>query len=210
MSEHPVRRKLRQEIIPYVVSADLLRKAWYYRLHAFYSYWGDMIAGLSALGIGHPLINAFLPPNSENKGVSVDLSKIIEGSSAWFLIPGFISALAWFGARMIFTREDGRTKAVLARSCCRSFQQIELKLHLILIGSYPMPELSDLALTQVQPLVDRGIQDGFWIWAGPAPEIDSNVEIKLGAFCEKYENNWVAAPPLFLSPSWKWRAESLG
>ena len=50
-TDHPVAQKLQREVLPYLLSAKLLRRQWFYRLHAAFGYVTDGLAALAAVGL---------------------------------------------------------------------------------------------------------------------------------------------------------------
>jgi hypothetical protein len=56
MSDHPVRRALQRDVLPYLVSARRLKEQWFYRLLVTFGYTTDLVAGLAALGLAVPIL----------------------------------------------------------------------------------------------------------------------------------------------------------
>src|SRR5215831_18459356 len=54
--EHPVQRKLRDQILPWLESGKLLHKQWFYRLYVLFGYATDVTIALGAFGISLPLM----------------------------------------------------------------------------------------------------------------------------------------------------------
>ena len=113
----------------------------------------------------------------------------------WLYYPTLVFALAWIVLRVAFNREEGQKRAVLARSCTQMMKQVEAKLHRVLLKQDPMAGLNGLVDEQIAPTVDRNIQENAWPWAGPAPDIDQEVEKQLVRLCSKFESNWTPVDP---------------
>jgi hypothetical protein len=57
MTDHPVKRKLERDVLPYLISARQLRKQWFYRLHTLFGYTTDLVVAFAAIGISSPLLS---------------------------------------------------------------------------------------------------------------------------------------------------------
>lgn len=111
-------------------------------------------------------------------------------------IPTVVAILTWVTLRVVFTRQGGQKRAVLAKSCIQTMKQAEARLHRVLIKSDPMPDLNSLVEEQIAPTVDRNIQEDAWPWSGPDPDADSEVEKQLLLLCNKYQGNWASIDPM--------------
>ena len=197
MPDHPVKRKLRGEILPYLVSSQSLPRQWFYRLHAVFGYTTDILAALAGIGVTTPLLQLLAPtPASGDEGLNASLPSALTTLPHWLYVPMAACVIAWIVLRVGFNREEGQKRAVLARSCRQTMKQAEARLHRILIKPDPMPELTSLVEELLVPTVDRNVQENSWPWSGPDPDADPEVEKQLAKLCEKYEINWAPVDPL--------------
>lgn len=186
---HPVATKLRRQVLPYVESAKMLERQWFYRLHQVFGYTTDVTVALGAIGIGLPLLTALTKPEG------ADVTKILGGNPAWLYYSSLGFVVVWVILRVAFNREDGQKKAVLARSCRLTLRQAEASLYGLLDDADPMPALNKLIQEQIKPTVDRNIQEGSWPWSGPSPEVDRAVDERLASLRERYEAGWRLVDP---------------
>jgi hypothetical protein len=188
--DHPVKQKLKDQILPWLESAKLLHKQWFYRLHVLFGYATDVTVALGAIGISFPLITILTQPSGKADGANANVLAAIPHNSRWLYL--FIAAcvVAWVILRVTFNREDGAKKAVLAKSCRQTMKQLEAKLFHILTQTDPMLDLNKMVVEQIAPTVDRNIQEGSWPWPGPAPGIDPVVNERLRDLCERFSSRW--------------------
>lgn len=187
-TEHPVGRKLRDQILPWLESGKLLQKQWYYRLHLLFGYATDITVALGAVGIALPLATLLTQP-TEKVGNANALS-LLPQNPTWLYYLAATFVVGWVILRVTFNREDGQKKAVLAKSCRQTMKQAEAKLFFVLAQPDPMPDLNKLLIEQIIPTVDRNIQEGSWPWNGPAPGIEPAVETNLNSLSDKFSTNW--------------------
>lgn len=191
--EHPVRRKLRDQILPWLESGKLLDKQWFYRLSLLFGYATDVTVALGAVGISLPFMMLLTQPPGESSNASV--LALLPQNPRWLYYLGATCVVGWVILRVSFNREDGQKKAVLAKSCRQTMKQAEAKLYQVLVQPDPMPELNKLIIEQIAPTVDRNIQEGSWPWNGPAPGVESAVEMQLDSFSRKFSANWSPVDP---------------
>jgi len=193
-AEHPVRRKLRDQILPWLESGKLLQKQWFYRLYVLFGYATDVTVALGAVGIGLPLMVLLTQPPEKSSNASV--LALLPQTPGWLYYLSATCVVGWIILRVAFNREEGQKKAVLAKSCRQTMKQAEVKLYHILVQSDPMPDLNKLLVEQIAPTIDRNIQEGSWPWSGPAPKVESAVEKQLDAFSRKFSTNWSPVDPI--------------
>lgn len=194
MSSDPVKRKLGREILPYIISARRLRRRWFYITHSIFGYTTDVLVALTAIGLSSPILDFFAngePTAGHDDSARVSLAEVLSSVPQWLYYPTIAIAVVWVLLRVAFVREDGQKRAVLARSCFTSLRQVEARLHKILVKEDPMADLMKLADEEIWPTVDRNIQERSWPWAGPAPDIEKEVEELLRNFCSRYESGWL-------------------
>lgn len=193
MPEHPVQRKLKDQILPWLESAKLLRKQWFYRLYLLFGYTTDITAALATIGIALPLTTLITQPLEKEGNSSILLH--LPRDPVWLYYVSALAVLIWVILRVAFAREDGQKKAVLAKSCCQTMKKAEVKLYHLLAVADPMPELNKLISEQIVPTVDLNTQEGSWPWSGPAPEVEPAVKARLDFFSSKFSANWSPIDP---------------
>ena len=191
MPDHPVTEKLRNSVLPYVVTSRRLPKQWYYRTNWLFGTTTDVVI---ALGAASP-VAGFLSGQAGADGKPVSLPVLLDSVPERYYIVVLILSALWVALRVLFAREEGQKKAVLAKSCVQSMRQASAKLHRILDDTDPMPALNKLVQEQIEPVVDRNIQDGSWVWDGPAQDVEDEVETILNGLRKKYEGKWAAVNP---------------
>ena len=192
-SEHPVRRKLRDQILPWLESGKLLHKQWFYRLHVLFGYATDITVALGAIGIGLPLMT--LLTQSAEKPAEPSVLALLPQHPRWVYYLAFICVVVWVILRVAFNREEGQKKAVLAKSCRQTMKEAETKLYQVLVQADPMPELNKLLAEKIVPTIDRNVQEGSWPWSGPAPGVDPAVEMQLNSLSRRFSSNWSPVDP---------------
>lgn len=191
--EHPVRRVLRRDVLPYLISAQRLKRQWFYTLHTVFGYTTDLVVALAAVGISTPLLALAGTISDTQKEVGGGaIPGILGGLPAWLVIPTGIGILTWILLRVTFNREDGQKRAVLAKSLLLSIRQAEANLPAILSKADPMPELTVMLEKTIRPPIDRNIQEQSWPWTPFAPDIEAEVTKRLDDLCKTYEADWTA------------------
>ncbi len=190
MGDHPVKRKLRNDILPYFATAKRLRRQWFYVSHVVFGYATDLLIALSAVGVGWPAVSTILMNQQEKNSPPGSLAAAMASVPEYMAYPFGMLLILWIVWRVVFNREDGQKKAVLAKSFTLAMHQAEARLPRILGDPNPMPAITKLYEEILWPTVDRGIQEGAWPWFPIAPEVDKEVEQQLDAICQKYESQW--------------------
>ncbi|PJA32339.1 MAG: hypothetical protein CO187_04505, partial [Zetaproteobacteria bacterium CG_4_9_14_3_um_filter_53_7] len=185
MPIHPVKRALERDVIPYIVSGRNLRKQWFYQLHYVFGYTTDIVASFAAVGIGAPIFDII---NADAKPEKIQ-SALLQVPSSLF-VPVVLIFIAWVVLRVIFSKEDGQKRAVLAKSCLKSLDVAEAKLHKVLSQPNPMPDLIELLEKQIRQPADRALVEGAWPWLPFAPDCDDEISNMLDKLCQRYESDW--------------------
>lgn len=196
MSDHPVKRKLRNDILPYIVTARRLHRQWFCVLHIVFGYTTDLLVALTAIGVVSPALSAFLATPQVNGSENLTITSLIATvpKKLYYLVISLI--IGWVILRVAFNREEGQKKAVLAKSCRLAMRQAEAKLPRVLDVPDPMPGIIKIYEEVLMPTVDRGVPDGAWPWTPFAPGIDGEVERQLSELCQKYESQWAPVDPI--------------
>lgn len=190
MSDHPVKRKLRQAILPYCVSAQKLKWQPLFLTYGFYAYVHDFLAALVGAGIAPPLIGLFGDGQGGSEGARQITAAVAEFDNIpWYISVAFFAFLLWTILKVIVTRASGEKRAALAQSCRKEFRRLEARLQSELSQPNPMPALNEIE-KEVRALVDRNIAEDAWPWRGPAKGIDEQVEKELDEISRRFEQNW--------------------
>ncbi len=191
MTEHPVKRKLRNEILPYLASARRLRRQWFYISHIIFGYTTDILVALTTIGVVSPALSGLLAnePGVEASSATT-LADLLATVPEKLYIPVAVVVIAWIVLRIAFNREDGQKKAVLAKSCRLTMRLAEARLPSLLGESDPMSGIIKLYKEDLFPTMDRAVQEGAWPWLPFAPGINDEVERQLAELCQKYESEW--------------------
>ncbi len=192
MAEHPVRRTLRRDLLPYLISARRLRRQWFYWLHLIFGYTTDLVVALAAIGVSTPLLSLLgsVSDISDDVAPSSSLTTALSSVPGWLVYPTAFIIIVWIVFRIAFNREEGQKRAVLTKSCFQQLRQAEANLPVILSQADPMPEISKLLEKMVRSTVDRNIQEQAWPWVPFAPGIDSEVAKELESLCSRFEADW--------------------
>lgn len=186
-------RKLERDIVPYMVTAEGLKRLGYFRLHSAFVWLGLGLAVLSSLGIGAESFNGFdkLIPDTAGGQVS-------DGKVDIFAASGVISmllAVVVIG-RAIHEHLRAGQRAILAKNAMLKFRIWANDLNSILAEADPMPRLNELQ-KQIATLVAEGVKDEWWPWEGPGPndDIGEKVKLKMQRLREKFGDGWPPSPP---------------
>jgi hypothetical protein len=191
--EHPVRRMLRMQILPYLESADGLPKLWFCRVQWLFERVTDFTVALQAVGIAAPLWLVLVRPLEKQSSPSI--VDLLPREPKWLFYLAASLVIFWIFLRVTHTRQGWQAKAVLANSCCQSMKQAKAELYEVLATPDPMRDLEKLWHEKIYPVADWNIQKGSWPWAGPNPKIDRWVEAQLESFCSRFESMWVRVDP---------------
>jgi hypothetical protein len=195
MADHRVKQKLRNEVLPYLVSARRLNRQWFYISHLVFGYTTDVLVALAVLGIGSPALSAILVADQGRGPKTTMFADLTSTIPQQLYYPALVLIICWVVFRIALDREDGQKKAILAKSCRLAMRQAEAKLHRILSDSKPMAGIIRLYEEVLMPTVDRAIPEGAWPWAPFAPDIDEDVEKQLMDLCQRFESQWEPLDP---------------
>lgn len=192
MPDHPVKRTLERDVLPYIVSARQLRKQWFYRMHTVFGYTTDIVVALATIGIAPPLLRLIGATGSaaDVADKPLTLTSALASLPPALVYPAAVLIVVWIIIRVAFSREEGQKRAVLARSCTKVLQQAEAGLPQALSAADPMPALTEMLEKRIRPTVDRNIQESAWPWLPFAPRIEADVKKEVSAFCSSYEGDW--------------------
>jgi len=181
----PVVRKLANEILPWFVSAEELRKKPLYVAHKAYSWTRDTLAGLTGFGLSHPLAKVVA-------GESTDLGAAIAKMPHWLMILTAGAAVSWVVLKAFVTKDDGEKKAMLAASCRKEFMSLNLRLRSALQHQRPLKALVAIQ-AEVTAIVDRHIAEGSWAFENDdilAPKIHEKVRRRTIDLVTQHLSSW--------------------
>jgi hypothetical protein len=188
-----IERKLRVEICPYIVTAQILDRWWPYRTYVVYSYVGEIFVLLAGFGFANPVIT-FLSDNSMATAPNhnqATVATFLQGSqSGWIAL---MLLVIWGLVKFYIGREDLEKRCSLLSSCKLQFRQLENQLRKVLADPKPMEKLLELQLKLVE-LVDRNIAEESWQYNGPAPDIDPLVERYCADLVATFSPFWEPEP----------------
>jgi hypothetical protein len=192
MTEHPVRRVLKRDLFPYLVTGRRLHRQWFYRLHRIFGYTTDFVVALSTVGVSAPLLAMLGPAGqaSSGGGASPSMSAVLQSVPSWLMVPTALGLILWLFLRVAFNREDGQRRAVLAINCHKMLRKAEASLPAILATPDPMPEITKLLEKSIRNPVDQCVFDEAWPWLPFAPDIEVEVNREVDAWCAKFEADW--------------------
>lgn len=196
MANAIVDRKLEQSVIPYIISGRKLKRQWFYMTNTLFGYTTDLLGAATSIGLAVPRTLAFFmdkPADATNAGVTVG---VFDGLRPELYYPALAVALLWVILRVMFARENGQKKAVLARSAATTMRQAEASLYKLLASPDPLPGLNELLNKQLEPTVDRAIQEEAWPWTPFAPNIDAEVKRFTDQLTVRFGEDWIPPPPL--------------
>ena len=192
MPDPQVKRTLERDVLPYLVSARKLKSQWFYRLHSIFGFTTDLVVALAAIGVTSPLLSLLTTKDggSEAPDQASSLAAALGVIPSYLVYPAVILIVAWVIIRVLFTREEGPKRAVLARSCIQNLRQAEAELHNVLRVRHPTAGLNEILEKRIRPTVDRNIQETSWPWFPFAPNIQLDVKKELSSLCSRYEEDW--------------------
>jgi len=197
MAEHPVRRKLRIGVLPWVVSGRRLRRQWLLRLHSWYGFSTDAIVALSSIGLASPwfsLLSSGGASEGEEGAPAAQVNDLVAALPKSVYYPAVLLIVTWILIRVRFEHEGGSKRAILAKSCARSLGRVETQLYRVLDKADPMPDLNRLLDEELFPAIDRCKQEDAYPFDGIAPGTEKEIEEALDHFCSRFEEGWAPAP----------------
>jgi hypothetical protein len=195
MPQHPVKRKLEQAILPYMLSAERLRLRPVYLTYGVYSYIHEFLIAIVALGLAPPLLSFFTVDsvNADSQKTVASALDALKKAPAWLAVATVIALMCWIFLKLLINRENVAKRAVLAHSCRKEIRQLYLKLREELQKGDPMPGLLEIQ-KNITELVDRHVREESWPWDGPAENIESRLQARLDRICQQFEQNWQPVP----------------
>lgn len=194
-TEHPVATKLRREILPWLISARRLRSQWFYWLHETFGYTTDGLAALAAVGLVPAAVAKLVAAGEASPGASTGVAAAaFTGVSPTLAFLFSLVLGVWVLLRVVFARQEGQKRAVLAKSCARTLRAAHAELYKILIEPDPMPAINKLYVDRIWPTVDRTMQEDGWTFTGFAGGIEVEVENELAQLCQRFASGWREVP----------------
>ncbi|SFI70934.1 hypothetical protein [Nitrosomonas sp. Nm34] len=190
---HPIERKLRVEICPYLITGKRLNKWTPYRVYIAYSYLGEVFVLLAGFGIANPVM-VFLSGGQGTSAPVGNPSTVAEFLSGnWLGWMAIVLLVIWGLIKFYIRSEDLEKRCSLLRSCKQQCMQIEYQLLQVLATETPMEKLPTLQ-AKLYELVDRNIAERSWQFSGPEPGIENEVDAYCNQLISKYSSFWLPAP----------------
>jgi hypothetical protein len=182
---HPVHQKL-NVILPWAVSARMIRREGFYLGYHFYTYGSELAAGIVGLGLSFPLL-----PVLANSAAQADLTKALAagGFPTWLKVVAVGAAIAWVSLRVVASHNQWEKRATLARSCMQSFKKFEVDIERALDSADPMPALLEINVN-MNAVVDRAIQEEAWPYPGLGPGAEAKGSQRASELAAKYGDQW--------------------
>jgi len=195
MASHPIERKLRIEICPYIVTSKHLRKWPPYFIYMAYSYVGEVFVLLAGFGFANPIMSFLTAGQAVAAKEAVEqeptIVKFLSGSDIGWI--SLILLLIWGLLKFYIKTEDLEKRCSLLKSYIQQCAQFEFRLIRALALEEPMDEVIKIH-TKLMDLVDRNIAERSLLDTG----IDSKFDDETKQYCDrliaKYSDNWKQPP----------------
>jgi hypothetical protein len=192
---HPVEHKLKYVILPYLVSAELLKKWKPLQVYTFYLYSAETFTLLAGIGLANPIV-AFLnggnltsSSNSSNSSQSI-IQFLGSGYAATLSI---ILLIAWGILKFYVKNQQLDRRCSLLRSCIQQCAQFSIKVRSAINSDNPMPALISIQ-EKLSDLIERNIVENAWPYAGPAPKIEEIVDNYCDRLIAPFKDQWIVPP----------------
>ena len=131
MPDHPVKRTLERDVLPYIVSARQLRKQWFYRMHTVFGYTTDIVVALATIGIAPPLLRLIGATGSaaDVADKPLTLTSALASLPPALVYPAAVLIVVWIIIRVAFSREEGQKRECWLVAVPRSFNRLRLVCH---------------------------------------------------------------------------------
>jgi hypothetical protein len=192
--DHYVLRKLCNQILPWLISGRRLKRLWFVRVGAFWSYTGDLAAAMAGLGIGTPLVALTSGKKTLDGKTGLDVIREVFPGQLFYV--GAIGLIAWVILRLVVQREDIVTRALLARDCVQSMRALRQQLWISLSDADPMPRIT-LIQKSIDDQVQNAIKNRVWPWEPlpPSEEIATELKSMIDEIRTRFMNGWAPPPP---------------
>jgi hypothetical protein len=188
--------KLEHHVVPYIVSGRRLRRQWFYMTNTLFGYTTDTLGAVATLGLTVPPLLSQLDAAGSSDTEQASIIQQINGLPEGLYYPVLLVAVLWVILRMVFARENGQKRAVLAKSAAGSMRQAEVMLHQHLTLPDPLPALNELLDKHLAPTVQRTMYEEAWPWVPFAPGIDEEVKKLTAQLVTRYGKDWTPPPPV--------------
>jgi len=181
-----IERKLRHEILPYLITAEHLRRWRPLRIYTFYVYAGEVFVLLAGLGIATPITRAL----ADGKGsTSTGYSQLLDVLGSGYMAAASIALLLIWGLLKFYVRtEDLPKRCNLLKSSIRQCSQLSFQVKQAVAKPDPMPSLISIQ-DKLSYLIDRSIAED--AWPDPVfPDIDHEVDKYLTGLIAPHKANW--------------------
>jgi hypothetical protein len=179
--DHYIVRKLGNEVLRVMIGGLRTRRRWFIALATIYRYGGEIATALAGIGVGAPVVAAVF------EGKPDELRRAL--SDRWFLV-GITALVLWFVIKMVVKEQGVETRALYAKDCRETFQNLYTELFEALRDPYPLSGIRSL-----QQVIDRTQRDAIaknvWPWNPPQPR-GKYVELELRRQIEEIRSTFMA------------------
>jgi len=185
---HAVERKLRYEMLPYLVTAQRL-KAWPpMRIYATYLYAAELFVLLAGFGVATPVMR-FLSGNPAGSGDAKQQTIVEFLGSGYMAFLSLVLLVIWGLLKFYVKTEDLPKKCNLLQSCISQCAGFGVQIRRAVADPNPMPTLIVIQ-AKLSDLVERNVAEGAWPYDGPEPGIQSLVDQQYEDLVAPFRGNW--------------------
>lgn len=185
---HPVERKLRREICPYVAMVEHLRRSRRLKVYSVYMYVGDIAALLGGFGIA-PEVMRFI--NSESASPAQQASAgALSGSLGWI---GVVLLLGWGMMKIYVKRSRLDEHYQLITSSYERIIDLYGDVRTALRTPDPMQQLND-AQTGMESTENLCVVKKAWPVNANTAMVQADVDRMVDDLVDTYGQYWTAAP----------------
>lgn len=195
-----VQDKLQESLLRRLAGRQAIEKDRDIRVYHLYSWSHEVLLGLAAAGVSHPVLTAALPPapasppaggTTSSTPVAASVLGTLSGYP-WIVSVGLGTALilwivlrSWVGWKKL----QDRGPQILA--CARELGALEADLDAVLSKEDPLPDLSKL-IARSKEIVDRYFKAGLWPWPVGPEGLRESTAAWAADLCKTYQGNWRA------------------
>jgi hypothetical protein len=188
---HPVEKKLRSQILPYLVMAEKLDEWKLIWIYTVYRYCGEFFLLVGGIGLSNPIINYLtgssgVATDSASGTQSTIIGYLSGNPYAWIFI---FLILAWGLVKFYVNQNDLEKKYTLAKSCQLQCRKCDKDMHDVLSQKNPIPDLDSIR-TRISAVIDRNIIEDAWPFHSDDPSITKRVDEIAVQLVKKFQGEW--------------------
>jgi len=194
MSEHPVARKLGQDILPWLVAPRHLRRTWWYVLGQFYIWLSGMLTAVLAAGFTFATVRKAKDQMSSG-GIAIEdiLSDPVTNIPLLCLLLVHVVKVAVLKLHLV-------ERVTAADLCLKQVRNACGTLHVALASASPMRQLDELYESLIAPTVQRANNEEPSSLGGLEPAVGVMVDRAAARYVRLYGARREAPPPLEREP----------